>query len=185
MEKSLFLVGTLLLANTAFAQAPVVNFGKPAVEISITSSVANTPAATTNVNNNVNAPKVNPPTFAIGAFENINGKLNSLNTNVAVKSNSTHRICWTINNTGYHGQTKLEEIINAPARSQFVDPDSTHVERSNDGRYHRIERLVYLSPEQDAISKCWKFDNTDPSGEYNIQLKVGDIVFPAQRFSLR
>lgn len=125
------------------------------------------------------------PFIVISAFEkNSANQLNSLNSRVVKRSEASHRLCWVILNHAKQGKIKVEEHIYSPASTQFVDPSATFVGRSQDGKYHRLDRELRVMPEHQQLEKCWQFDQTDPLGVYEIQLKVDDIEFPKQEFRL-
>lgn len=125
------------------------------------------------------------PFIVISAFEkNAANQLNSLNSRVVKRSSANQRLCWVILSHHKQGKIKVEEHIYSPAAAQFIDPSATFVGRSQDGKYHRLDRELRVMPEHQQLEKCWQFDQTDPLGVYEIQLKVDDIEFPKQEFRL-
>lgn len=132
---------------------------------------------------NVMVPAVNAqPTvnLVLAMTEVVNGMYRSADTNVLSRSNPNQRICWQATGVanGVNGWL-LEEIISSPAAMQFADPNA-EIYSSNGGTTHAIYSRV--SGQGDTVTKCWRFDNTDPVGNYGIAIKINGTSLPPARF---
>lgn len=143
-----------------------------------TAQVPTVPATPVNVMTPANAaPTVH---LVLAMTEVVNGMYRSADTNVLSRSNPNQRICWQATGivNGVNGWL-LEEVITTPAAMQFADPNA-EIYSSNGGTTHAIYSRV--SGQGDTVTKCWRFDNTDPVGNYGLAIKINGTSLPPARF---
>lgn len=120
------------------------------------------------------------PIAIVGAYDISQNPARILGDATISKSNKDHRLCWRIENVRPNTTYQVLEHILSPDVASFMDRDGQNG-RSPSGRYHRITRSL-LTDDNGAFQKCWQFDQTDPNGEYQIQVEVGDLQFPVRFF---
>lgn len=92
------------------------------------------------------------------------------------------QLCWEVLNTPLGLQNKVIETFNTPAEAAFSSP-SSEVVVSKDKKQHELTSTLPATV-TGTLSRCWKFDKTDPIGKYTLELKVNDIVFQKQQFEI-
>ncbi|WGE32615.1 pseudouridine synthase [Actinobacillus genomosp. 2] len=143
--------------------------------LSSVTAIANTTPDTTPA-------KETRPMLAIYLLD-LNGKVAKpiRSTTYSVSQKNLH-LCWEAVNVPFTAKNQVTEIFNAPAPAKFTEQGVTVVS-SNDGKTHTISRQL-ASHNNEFIRKCWKFDKTDPKGEYTLQVRINNIEFPAMPFNI-
>lgn len=140
-------------------------------------------AALANTQANTNATKEAKPPMMVLTTVDVSGKVaKPLNSTVYSLSREKTELCWEVINVPFIAKNKVVEVFNAPAKSKFTHPDAS-VTTSNEDKTHTIVSHV-PSANNEFIRRCWKFDKTDPIGNYTLDLRVNDIIFPTQKFSI-
>ena len=140
-------------------------------------------ATLANTQVNTNATKeAKPPIMALTTVD-VSGKVaKALNSTVYSLSKEKTELCWEVINVPFIDKNKIIEVFNAPAKSKFTAPDAS-ITTSNEDKTHTIVSHI-PSVNNEFIRKCWKFDKTDPIGNYTLDLQVNDVIFPTQKFSV-
>lgn len=120
------------------------------------------------------------PTIMVGAYDIQTAPAQLLGDATISKSNPNHRMCWRIENIAPNAEHRITEHIISPAFATFVDKDAQNG-RSPSGVYHRIIRTV-TTDASGAFQKCWQFGDTDPNGQYEVQVEAGTLQFPVRIF---
>lgn len=138
------------------------------------SVLANAPIALT--------PSSNAPLLSLGVYDVSTKVPTALVGEQYSVSNGNHRLCWVAFNMPFQAQNIVIEQFISPAKAVFADPNAS-VDSSEDGKTHFI-RSTLASKNNEAIEKCWKFDQTDPIGVYQLHVEVNGIHFNAGTFEL-
>lgn len=103
-------------------------------------------------------------------------------TTYSVKNTQIHKLCWTAVNIPFKASNEVVETFVAPAKSTFMAKEGSVIS-SEDKTKHEI---TYRKPSSnnESISNCWQFDNSDPKGKYTLQIRVNNILFPTQTFEV-
>lgn len=120
------------------------------------------------------------PLATVGVYDITTSPATIVQNATVSKANANHRLCWRIENVTPNFDYSVTEHIYSPAAASFIDKDGKNG-RSPSGRYHRITRTLTTDGDG-AFQKCWQFGDTDPNGEYEVQVEVGDLQFPVRYF---
>lgn len=103
-------------------------------------------------------------------------------TTYSIKNSKIYQLCWTAVKLPFKATNEVVEVFNAPDKSVFTAKNGSVIS-SKDQKTHEI---TYRKPSvnNEAISNCWRFDKTDPKGSYSLQVRVNDIQFPVQTFTV-
>ncbi|MDO4427701.1 MAG: hypothetical protein Q4B88_06180 [Moraxella sp.] len=138
------------------------------------------PAITETVTRTViNGETAGVPVVAVAMTEEVNGIRRNSGTNVVSRSNPNQHLCWQTSGFAVQEGQLIEETIVSPASMRFTDPNA-QIFSTNNGTLHRMYSNVQKS--SNGVGKCWQFGSTDPVGDYMIELKIGDVNFPALPF---
>lgn len=150
-----------------------------AMAFASTTALANTQANT----NATTTKEAKQPIMGLTTID-VGGKVaKSLNSTVySLSKANTTQLCWEVINIPFTAKNKVTEVFTTPAKSKFTHPDAS-VTTSNEDKTHTIVSHI-PSVNNEFIRKCWKFDKTDPIGNYTLDLRVNDIIFPTQKFSI-
>lgn len=120
------------------------------------------------------------PTAIIGVYDTAYSPAQAVVNATLSKNSATHRLCWKVEGLTPDTPYNVSEHILSPSFATFADKEARNG-RSPDGLYHRILKTTSSSGHGD-LQKCWRFDKTDPNGEYQIQLAINDLIFPVRIF---
>lgn len=105
----------------------------------------------------------------------------SVDNRVYSVSNKNLQLCWFVRDMQFAPSNQVVEVFIAPNdKGQFMKADATISKNSN---IHTI-RSSKKATNDEVISNCWRFDNTDPLGKYTLDLQVNDFVFKGVQFEL-
>lgn len=151
------------------------------MKLSALIATAMTALLATTATANVHLPRpVSDPIAIVGTYDVSAIPATILQNATISKTNANHRMCWRIENVNPSTDYTVVEHIVSPAAASFIDKDGKNG-RSPSGRYHRITRVLTTDVDG-AFQKCWQFDGTDPNGEYQVQVEVGELRFPVRIF---
>lgn len=84
-------------------------------------------------------------------------------------------LCWKVSGL-VSGQTYLGvETFVAPDGARFTD-GAYQAKTLEDGVRHEIG-FAFSANRNGEVNRCWKFDSSDPLGQYKLTLRVGETVF--------
>lgn len=143
---------------------------------------ANSPYLTETVNRRVLASS-DTSAVALSAVEVVGGVRKVLNTTYVSRSNPNHSLCWEVVGVArsHADGHRVQEVIVSPAFMRFIDPNAS-IYSGDNGTRHIIDSVV--SGTADSANKCWKFDSTDPVGNYTLTLTVSGVPFTALPFTV-
>ncbi|WP_373767814.1 hypothetical protein [Glaesserella sp.] len=121
------------------------------------------------------------PMLNLAVYDTANKVAKPIGTQYSVGKKG-QQLCWVVINMPFQARNSVTEIFHSPAEAQFGDPAGTTVS-SEDKKRHQIS-MTLPSSSNEFIQRCWRFDHRDPLGQYTLEVRVNDIVFPAQRFEL-
>lgn len=154
MKKTLAIVCGLLTASIAMAAEQPTTLTKEQIEA---------------------APKMN-----FGVFDTSSKVPSKLATNIySVSKSKDLQVCWAAFDMPLQENNQAVEVFNTPAASKFVEKNGL-VTSSSDNKQHTVTTQVKRT-NNEFVTKCWSFDNTDPLGKYTIDVKVNNIVFPDRK----
>ncbi|WLF83660.1 hypothetical protein [Moraxella sp. ZY210820] len=122
------------------------------------------------------------PQLILGVFEESETGIKQTTQNAISRSDQKNRLCWVVVNAPSNTQQVIakEEII-SPAATVFESPKA-QTRTSADGTRHQI--ISTLDNINGTVSQCWQFTKQDPIGQYHIEISIGDILFPTQKFNV-
>lgn len=143
---------------------------------------ANSPYLTETVNRRVIASS-DISAVALSAVEMVGDVKKILHTTRVSRSNPNHHLCWEVVGVArlHTDGHRVQEVIVSPTFMRFIDPNAS-IYSGDNGTRHIIDSVV--SGTADAVSKCWKFDSTDPVGNYTLTLTVSGVPFTALPFTV-
>ncbi|AMW17431.1 pseudouridine synthase [Glaesserella parasuis] len=124
-----------------------------------------------------------PPMMVLTTIDFSGEVPKSLNSTTYSISNKKIQLCWEVINVPFTAQNKTTEIFNSPAKSTMMGGQGDNVVSTKDGKMHTITSQM-KSVNNEFIRRCWKFDNTDPIGDYTLDLQINDTIFPTQKFKI-
>lgn len=122
-----------------------------------------------------------PPAIQLSVIQKVGSSTRPLNSLQLSRSAKDLSLCWQVVNIPVASAMNIEETFIAPKRSVMVDTHS-QVISSSDGRTHRILSTQHSS--NGIAEKCWNFDKTDPTGKYQLNVKVNDVEFKDLSFEI-
>lgn len=121
--------------------------------------------------------------FAAGIFEQTNGTLRRVeNTKNIVGKQQL--FCWIVHNLPMQPHYLVTEIMHSPEKLK-VSAQDARITTINGGKTNIINAARALNYNGNFIEHCWGFEESDPQGQYNLEIKVGDINLPMQQFELK
>ncbi|OOR98718.1 hypothetical protein B0187_07500 [Haemophilus paracuniculus] len=129
------------------------------------------------------ASEAKPPMMVLYVLDSSSKVARPLQTTTySVKNSKTHQLCWTAVNVPFKASNEVVENFVAPAESTFVAKNGSVIS-SKDKTKHEV---TYRKPSvnNESIGNCWRFDNTDPKGQYSLQVRVNEVQFPTQTFTI-
>lgn len=123
------------------------------------------------------------PMAAVSVVEAVGGVQKILNSTEISRSNPNHNLCWDASGVGrsHPDGHRVQETIQSPAFMRFVDPNAS-IYSGDNGTRHIISSVEVGTA--DSVGRCWKFDNTDPVGNYTLTLNVDGVEFPSLAFTV-
>ncbi|STY62873.1 hypothetical protein M3704_06460 [Mannheimia haemolytica] len=122
------------------------------------------------------------PAVSLQVFD-MSGKVaRPIQGNTLSISKKQNRLCWVSVNIPLQGKVNIVEAFYAPAALTLVSPGS-QFDSSADNKNHTIVTLVESNNNQ-SVSRCWSFDQTDPIGKYKLEVQIKDQVFKGLEFEI-
>lgn len=121
------------------------------------------------------------PTFTFGAKKagSADGPWLS-DGRVYSKSDNNRQFCWELKDLADSAQPmKFSLIITSPGNATFHFNNAT----SADNTRHKF--AFSATPVNGRIINCWKFDHSDPLGDYSLKLISDNAEYPLQNFELK
>lgn len=119
----------------------------------------------------------------LGVYDVSNKVIREINNRkYSIKQAKNLSLCWTAFNMPFIDKNNVIEVFQSPKKSKFSDKTGSVV-TSKDRKTHTITSSL-PSYNNEFITKCWRFEKNDPLGTYTLEVRVNDIIFPAQPFEL-
>lgn len=128
------------------------------------------------------AAQVPPPQIAYGTLRQAPDGTSGLELNAGSYHLSQQQsLCWVAENIPAAPQQQIVmESFHTPVGVRFSQ-SSVWVVSNNDNSHH-----VITSPKTPNANRqyhtCWRFDQSDPFGDYRLQVRIGDVEFPPYSF---
>lgn len=140
-------------------------------------------AATTSAYANTENKTATEPKMYLAVLDVSNKVARNTNSLQYSVSNKNLQLCWTAKDMKFDpaNNNKVLEVFTTPSdKSVFMKPGSTVTKEGN---------VVYIrstkkSEKGEHITACWRFDNTDPLGKYNLGVQINDVQFSGLQFEL-
>lgn len=123
------------------------------------------------------------PTMKLAVYDSSNKvarEIEGLKYSVSAKN---QELCWGVSNMQFNPKNSVTEVFLPPKPTKFLNPNASVVV-GKDGKTTTIHTAEMSSYNNEAIWKCWKFDNKDPKGTYQLKVQVNDIVFGPLSFEV-
>lgn len=96
-------------------------------------------------------------------------------------SNKNLQLCWSVRDMPFLLSNHVIEVFIAPDdKGKFVNAGARVSKSDNVHSIHSIKQAI----NNEEISSCWSFDDTDPLGKYTLELQVNDLLFKGVQFEL-
>lgn len=124
----------------------------------------------------------NPPMLKLAIYDFSNNVRREVEGRKYSINNKNHQLCWVAFSMPFQLKNAVSEVFVSPSNTVFSVP-SASVMTSEDGKTHTIkEDLPAINNE--FLTRCWRFDETDPQGKYILQVQINDIHFEPQSFEV-
>ncbi len=90
------------------------------------------------------------------------------------------KMCWVAENLPPFRQYSVTETFTSPPGGMFMAPNA--ITMSNHDRSRHTLMWQMNSGEQGVLSQCWGFENSDPSGQFRLELDFGTDSVQAKPF---
>lgn len=93
-------------------------------------------------------------------------------------------LCWVTENV-------FSDKSDVAITENFLSPPHTKFQKTNvwsTSNDNETEHTVFYSQNNNGSGQyyvCWSFNQEDPEGKYQIQVKIDNIVFPPYQFNLK
>lgn len=129
----------------------------------------------------INAHAQGAPTLTVDVYQVMDNQGTPVNDRTVRLHQQNNQLCWLAQGLdGAAGNLPVYEHITSAGPTEFTDT-SAYNARSPSGTHHYLNSTRLVSSEG-SIQKCWRFDGTEPTGNYSIYIRIGDWGFPAQSF---
>lgn len=125
----------------------------------------------------------NKPTIYLSMVKKEGNTLISLNSTTYSVSQKDVQLCWEVVNLPLNAANRVEETFRSPTKAQILPEKNAMLEVSNGGKTHKITSFLPTA-KKNFIRRCWLFDHRDPVGEYKVDVKIGNLLFPTQTFTV-
>lgn len=92
-----------------------------------------------------------------------------------ISHSKNQRLCWSSLNVPLTGRMRVAEAFYAPAPTNFAS-EGMSVTASEDKKSFLVVGDV-IAKDKENITRCWKFDKSDPIGKYEMEVQIGNYVF--------
>ncbi|AWI51629.1 hypothetical protein AM202_02850 [Actinobacillus minor 202] len=100
----------------------------------------------------------------------------------SVSISKKQQLCWSSVNVPVSSKVRIAEAFYTPAETDFSSPGM--VINASDNKKEFLILGEVASVNNEYISRCWKFDTTDPIGTYHMEIQIGDFVFKNLSFNV-
>lgn len=124
------------------------------------------------------------PSLALRIFDVNNGVSTPLEGSTYSVGKKTQQLCWIAFNMDFGATNTTVEVFKSPSKANFVR-DGASIEANSDKTLHTVTaHNVKPSNNNSVVTQCWRFDESDPLGNYSVTVRVNNIQFPPQTFSV-
>lgn len=125
------------------------------------------------------------PSLALRVFEVNNGVPAPTDSTIySVSKKNTQQLCWLAFNMPFNAENVTVEVFKSPSSANFLR-NRASIEANADKTLTTVTaQHVKAINNNQVISQCWRFDESDPLGQYSLSVRVNDIQFPPQTFTV-
>ncbi|MCF7529407.1 hypothetical protein ACOR62_02845 [Neisseria lisongii] len=122
--------------------------------------------------------ETNPPQIIFGT---VSQNSNTLTPTTEVNQKDG-RYCWVAVNVNAGSKATVEEFQQTPAGGSYTAPNAS-IDSNALRTQHKINFYATRN-ERGEYNHCWLYGNTDPLGDYETTVRIGDIQFPPIKWKL-
>lgn len=124
------------------------------------------------------------PTIYLSTVETGGSVLKSLNTTTYSVSNAKLNLCWEVVGVPISVKNNVVEVMTGPERFTVIGDNNSSVDADKSGKVYTIKQVAAAAINNEFIRRCWKFDKSDPLGEYKLDVTVNGVSLPTKTFTL-
>ncbi len=100
-----------------------------------------------------------------------------------ISRSAKQQLCWSATGGIFPTPSEVTEVFTSPKPTTFQAGDSFSMS-SADKKVHTITSKKTPSNDNKVVSGCWQFDKTDPTGQYSLSVKIGNIQYGQLNFKV-
>ncbi|OOF66058.1 hypothetical protein [Rodentibacter sp. Ppn85] len=122
------------------------------------------------------------PEIYLSVFDTSVEPFTDLKTTVLPRSQSALRLCWVAQGQ-FSEMVSTIETLKAP-KKQTVTAQGSQISTSKDGKVNVIRSTLETLDQGRNLVRCWNFDESDPLGQYKIQIQIMGKIYQDLPFSV-